>query len=81
MSPPVRAMRDPLPVVGQWDRPYRRTDARGQAGSILVVCTGNVCRSPYIERRLRHELAGTGIEVTSAGTRALVGHDMDAGTP
>ena len=50
------------------------------AGSILIVCTGNVCRSPYIERRLRHELAGTGIEVTSAGTRALVGHDLDAGT-
>ena len=49
-------------------------------GSVLVVCTGNVCRSPYIERRLRHELAGTGIEVGSAGTRALVGHDMDAGT-
>jgi protein-tyrosine phosphatase len=50
------------------------------AGSILVVCTGNVCRSPYIERRLRNELVGSGIEVTSAGTRALVGHDLDAGT-
>jgi low molecular weight protein-tyrosine phosphatase len=50
------------------------------AGTVLVVCTGNVCRSPYIERRLRHELAGTGIEVSSAGTRALVGRDMDAGT-
>jgi protein-tyrosine phosphatase len=50
------------------------------AGSVLVVCTGNVCRSPYIERRLRHELAGTGIEVSSAGTHALVGRDMDAGT-
>jgi protein-tyrosine phosphatase len=49
-------------------------------GSVLVVCTGNVCRSPYIERRLRHELAGSGIEVSSAGTRALVGRDMDAGT-
>ncbi len=49
-------------------------------GSVLVVCTGNVCRSPYIERRLRHDLDGTGIEVTSAGTAALVGHDMDAGT-
>ena len=29
------------------------------SGSVLVVCTGNVCRSPYIERRLRQELAGT----------------------
>jgi len=50
------------------------------AGQVLVVCTGNVCRSPYIERRLRHELIGTGIQVSSAGTHALVGHDMDPGT-
>ena len=49
-------------------------------GNVLVVCTGNVCRSPYLERRLRHDLAGTGIQVMSAGTRALAGHDMDAGT-
>lgn len=50
------------------------------AGSVLVVCTGNVCRSPYLERRLAAELDGTGIRVTSAGTRALVGHDMDPST-
>ena len=49
-------------------------------GSILVVCTGNVCRSPYLERRLRHELAGTGIAVASAGTKALAGLEMDEGT-
>jgi protein-tyrosine phosphatase len=49
-------------------------------GSVLVVCTGNVCRSPYIERRLAHELAGTGITVTSAGTRALVDQPMDPST-
>lgn len=49
-------------------------------GRVLVVCTGNVCRSPFMERRLRHELAGTGIAVSSAGTRALVGEDMDSGT-
>ena len=51
-----------------------------RTGSILVVCTGNVCRSPYLERRLRHELAGTGIAVESAGTKALAGLDMDDGT-
>ena len=49
-------------------------------GSILVVCTGNVCRSPYLERRLRHELAATGIAVESAGTKALAGLEMDDGT-
>lgn len=50
------------------------------AGSVLVVCTGNVCRSPYIERRLRHALRSTRIEVSSAGTGALVGRDMDPST-
>ena len=50
------------------------------SGSIVVVCTGNVCRSPYIERRLRQELSGTAITVTSAGTQALVGLDMDTMT-
>jgi protein-tyrosine phosphatase len=49
----------------------------GSAGQILVVCTGNVCRSPYIERLLSARLAGTGIEVSSAGTDALVGSPMD----
>lgn len=46
-------------------------------GSVLVVCTGNICRSPYIERLLRVGLVGTGIEVSSAGTDALVGSAMD----
>ncbi|WP_157508843.1 arsenate reductase/protein-tyrosine-phosphatase family protein [Luteipulveratus halotolerans] len=46
-------------------------------GNVLVVCTGNVCRSPYLERVLRDQLGGTGITVTSAGTGALVGRPMD----
>jgi hypothetical protein len=58
---------------------YRSTTV-SRTGSILVVCTGNVCRSPYLERRLRHELAGTGIAVESAGTKALAGLEMDDGT-
>jgi protein-tyrosine phosphatase len=50
---------------------------------ILVVCTGNVCRSPFMERYLGRHLAerwhGTGsMLVTSAGTSALVGSPMDA---
>lgn len=52
--------------------------ARG--GRILVVCTGNVCRSPYIHLRLAFELAGQGIEVSSAGTGALVGYPVDPGS-
>lgn len=44
---------------------------------ILTVCTGNVCRSPLAEQLLRAELAGLDVEVTSAGTEALVGRPMD----
>ena len=50
------------------------------AGLILVVCTGNVCRSPYIERLLAAQLGEYGVEVASAGTRALVGEPMDEGS-
>ena len=49
---------------------------------ILTVCTGNICRSPFLERALQAELDrswGAGaVEVTSAGTGALAGHGMEA---
>jgi len=44
--------------------------------SILVVCTGNICRSPIAERLLRRALPGK--KVDSAGVGALVGHAADA---
>ncbi|EPJ5860204.1 protein tyrosine phosphatase [Raoultella ornithinolytica] len=44
--------------------------------SILVVCTGNICRSPIGERFLRRALPNKKID--SAGTGALVDHDADA---
>lgn len=44
--------------------------------SILVVCTGNICRSPIGERLLRKYLPNK--RVDSAGTGALVGHDADS---
>ncbi|QGQ20267.1 low molecular weight phosphatase family protein [Cellulomonas sp. JZ18] len=40
---------------------------------VLTVCTGNICRSPAVERLLRLRLAGTDVVVESAGTRAVVG--------
>ncbi len=43
--------------------------------SILVVCTGNICRSPIGERYLKQGLSGK--HVASAGTGALVGHAAD----
>jgi protein-tyrosine phosphatase len=44
-----------------------------QQFSILAVCTGNVCRSPAVERLLASKLGPT-VTVSSAGTHALVGH-------
>jgi protein-tyrosine phosphatase len=41
--------------------------------SILAVCTGNVYRSPAVERLLASKLGPT-VTVGSAGTHALVGH-------
>ncbi|ROR81441.1 protein-tyrosine phosphatase [Plantibacter flavus] len=48
---------------------------------ILIVCTGNICRSPYAEFLLGGGLAevdASGFEVRSAGTGALRGHPIDA---
>ncbi len=44
---------------------------------IMVVCVGNICRSPVGERLLRQRLGDAGITVTSAGIGALVGHEAD----
>lgn len=50
---------------------------------ILVVCSGNLCRSPLAERLLRSRLADvfgpeeSRLVVTSAGTSAVVGAGMD----
>jgi protein-tyrosine phosphatase len=49
---------------------------------VLIVCTGNICRSPFAERLLRARLDerlgadAERIEVTSAGTWGLVGEPM-----
>lgn len=44
------------------------------AATVLAVCTGNICRSPAIERLLTHALGpDTPVRVTSAGTHAVVG--------
>lgn len=44
---------------------------------VLVVCAGNVCRSPLAERLLGSELGG-GFVVSSAGTVAPVGAPMSS---
>ena len=45
--------------------------------NILVVCLGNVCRSPVAEFLFRRDLGERDIRVSSAGLGALVGRPMD----
>jgi low molecular weight protein-tyrosine phosphatase len=58
-------------------------DAGDRSPSVLAVCTGNICRSPFIELALQDSLEAVrpvdspGIRVSSAGTNALVGAPMD----
>lgn len=47
-----------------------------RSGSILVVCTANICRSPLAEGLLRESLKGTGLTIRSAGIQPLVGHPV-----
>ncbi len=46
---------------------------------ILFICTGNICRSPTAERLVAAhgaEPKGPTFTVSSAGTRAMIGHPM-----
>lgn len=45
--------------------------------NILIVCVGNICRSPAAEALLKHRLNGDGLSISSAGIGALVGKPMD----
>lgn len=44
-------------------------------GSVLVVCVGNICRSPLGERLLARDIPG--VTVRSAGLAAVVGAGAD----
>ena len=44
---------------------------------ILIVCVGNICRSPTAEYLFRHHLSAAGASIESAGLGALVGKPMD----
>jgi len=45
---------------------------------ILIVCKGNICRSPMAEIALRGKLEGNGaVRIESAGLAAMVGHPID----
>ena len=49
--------------------------------SVLMVCVGNICRSPMAEALLIDRLSGgmyANVKIASAGVGALVGHEADA---
>lgn len=56
------------------DAPAPHADA--PVRSVLVVCTGNICRSPFAELLLA--ALAPGVRTASRGTFALVGHPMDS---
>jgi protein-tyrosine phosphatase len=50
----------------------------GVSFTVLVICTGNICRSPLAERLLRARIAtDADIRVESAGTHGLTGRPID----
>lgn len=60
-------------------RPYTQIRNTGYVSfTVLYICTGNVCRSPMAELLFQGWVApGHDLSVSSAGTRALVGHGID----
>lgn len=46
-----------------------------QIDNILVVCVGNICRSPMAEYFMKHQYPN--LQIESAGLSAIVGHAAD----
>lgn len=45
--------------------------------NILMICVGNICRSPTAEALLKHKLGNTNKIIHSAGLGALAGKDIE----
>jgi len=45
--------------------------------NVLVVCVGNICRSPMAEAMLLDRVAGSGVMISSAGTHAMLSSTID----
>jgi protein-tyrosine phosphatase len=55
------------------------TSSAREARSVLLVCTGNICRSPAAELLLRRALGDdSGVRIGSAGLEARVGESIAA---
>lgn len=82
----IEALRAPLISRKPHTMPahdHKRADAHRTTAAVLMVCMGNICRSPTAEGVLRHKLAQVGlrerVRVDSAGTiSAHAGEEPDA---
>ena len=62
--------------MGSASRRVRASQTRARVAHILVVCSGNICRSPFAEGYLRMRLEQRGLRrwrVSSGGTLDIVG--------
>ncbi|WP_277497839.1 MULTISPECIES: adenylyl-sulfate kinase [unclassified Nocardioides] len=80
-EPVVEVGREPLVEVGAL-APLETTAEVGAPApletplKVLVVCTANICRSPYMELALQ-AAAGDAVVVAGAGTHGYADHPMD----
>ena len=72
-----------IPKLRQWLRGDPVRDDRAVHTRVLMVCTGNICRSPTAEGVLRHKLQRAGLAeqvlIDSAGTQGY--HTSEAPDP
>src|SRR5690606_20012872 len=59
-------------------RVLRRLAAMAAPRSVLFVCHGNICRSPYAEHRFRATVAVLGAAAPRAGSAGFIGPDRPA---
>lgn len=74
----VRSQADRLTHTWSRKRAQLRLRRRGRPRRIVVLCYGNICRSPYAEAYLRHRLGRDGVTNVYVGSAGIIGPDRPA---